>query len=276
LYGLTFYDDTAAIPDAAAIEIKFPDPPAPKPDIRVVALTWAGEALVGKNITPQIVLGFTDQKEITKDFFVRLKSLTQPVYNTEFMVKKAEIASIPANGILTLSLNPYTVSTAGNHQFEIFADSKNDIVEKSEANNKGDFTITASKYKYDFSVTIQVFNPKKSYDTFKDEYRVHMSVFRNNGSESSQDISHDGEPGDSWTVNFTTNYNNVSPGDMIYVYTSGYEYDSPDPNDDMGQDSYSILIKDTGASNTLNAPVILNTGGYELRGTYSITRSVVP
>ena len=100
-----------------------------------------------------------------------------------------------------------------------------------------------------------------------------------NGSQVSSDrISKDGEPSNSWNVNLTHSYS-VSPGDTIYVYTSGYEDDGDhwyDRNDDMGFDSDNHTIEDTGGTNVTTAQLILDADGYELRGVYTTTRTVVP
>ena len=279
LYGLYVYDKAKYIPESAPLEIDFPDPPAPKPDIFPVALSWCGEPLIGKKIVPRLVLGFTDYKEIQHDFKVHLRAIDPPGYDQNLLIKKADVASIPSNGVLTLYMPAYSIEQTGDHQFEVFVDANNDIVEKDETNNRGEFSVTAKKYKYDITVALQQFVAKKNFDYGDDEYRTSVSIFYNSGDEARTSINHDGNAGDSWSINFSKSYENVSPGDAILVSTSGYEEDNgnwTDPDDNMGSDSDYLTIPDTGTSATKNIPFVLEADGYKILGTYTITRSVAP
>jgi hypothetical protein len=279
-FGVYVFSEDKRVESPQFIHIEYPPPPAPKPDIFPMSLNWTTQAVSGEQATPRLRIGFIHPEEVKTPFSIKYTPINPSGSSKTKLVSSAEISSALSYNYVDVLLSTYKPSKPGNHTFEVFVDSNNNIAESNEGNNKSNPTLSVGQYVYDATVTIQTFDPIKSYDDSEDEYRVKVDSSLNGGNRWEISISKDGEPSNSWSINKSKAYPNTKPGDRIYLHTSGYEDDGDhwyDRNDSMGEDSWNIEVREdmTKGQPSREYPFQLNASGYKILGAVRFVRKII-
>lgn len=279
-YGVHAFSEDQRIESPQFINIANPPPPAPKPDIFPLSVRWLGSAVKGKRITPELRLGFSHPEEINRTFRVEFRPTNPAGTALTANVTQTQVASASSSNVIRVSLPSYRPPSSGINNFRITVDSTNKIFESNEGNNISTTSLNVGRYVYDATITITIFDPKKSYDKGKDEYRVTVSSNLNAGQSWKIKIKKDGEPSNSWTINKSHTYRGTTPGDRIYIYTSGYEDDGDhwyDRNDSMGSASRTQEVTENITQNMDHReyPFTLNASGYTIKGRIHFERRIV-
>ena len=278
-YGLTVHDSTAQVESPQLITIFNPPPPV-VPDIYPLGVSWSGgvNAIKGQSTTVDIQLGFAHPEQITSPFQVRLT--TVPNDKTETItVPMSAVSAAGTNNLATITSSLIKPSAVGNLNFTITADYSNAVAETNEGNNTLQQSLPVKTYVYDVTITYMSFVSKENMDNGdEDEYRIYCKTSVTNNSDWAFNVSKDGEPGKTFSINQSNSYSNLRPGHLIFLYTSGYESDSGfrDGDDGMGEYSKAINIDDniTEGNNTAEYDYVLAAQSYNVYVKCLFTRRI--
>lgn len=243
-YGLTVYDSTAIVESAQLISIINPPPPV-VPDIYPLDVAWSGgiNAIVSQKSTADILIGFAHPEQITAPFKVRVRTIPN-VYDETIDVPLYAIQAAGTNNLATIRTGEITPTATGNLAFTIEADTRPDVTETNEGNNSLTKNLEVMTYVYDAVITFVSFVSTSNMDNGdSDEYHITCRASVTNYSDWSFSEERSGEPGKTFSIDKSNSYNNLRPGHMIVLYTSGHEDDSGfrDGDDGMGEFMYEPI-----------------------------------
>ena len=281
-YGIVALDNKTEIVSPQLITIVYPTPPAPKPDIFPMEISFTEPyAVAGRSTALNIKLGFSHPEEIKNEFKIQITS-SPALSFSDITVPMGVIASAQSSNIAVVTSRPLTVPTAGNYTFKVVVDKYQEVVEENEGNQEYSTTLLVKRYVYDLTVTYSTFESKSNKDDWpyaEDEYRakVRTSVTGNAVWEFHYDKN--GEPGHIYSINQSMGFVNLIPGYLYTFYSTCYESDdgSKDGDDYMGEVSNShylsndIYGKD---QDLIQYPLLLETNQYKITGQYTITRRI--
>ena len=280
-FGLRVFQDKTPVESPQFISVFYPPPPPPKPDIAPISLNWVNGIPAIKKEKSSLVLqlGFAHPEEVKTPFKVRITS-TPPTATINHQVSQGDIAAAGANNFVDVITRTIRPEQSGNLSFLVKVDYTNKIEESNEGNNQFSNVLPVQQYVYDAQVTFTTFQARKNYDDYQDEFRISVKVDVTNNSRWSFSYNKNGESGKIYNVNKSRTFSNLKPGDVIALYTSGYEEDDPDwfdPHDNMGSAQYSSPLgaNPTSGKDSEERSSKLTASGYYLNFKIRITRRVI-
>ncbi|NOU20103.1 MAG: hypothetical protein HOO91_21310 [Bacteroidales bacterium] len=274
-YGIVAYNCREEIESPQLITIFNPPPPAPKPDIYPMDLTWTGNIQPANKVktTLDIKLGFSHPEEISREFKIRITS-TPPTTPIETTIGKGVIAAAQTANQAIVTTSSFSIDNSGEYLFKVEVDPNNLISEKREDNNTLLKRLTVRKYIYDVTVTYISFESTKNLDKRRDEYRIDIRTTASGYAPWVINYDMDGDPGNIYPISNSMEFRNQQPGNVIILSTSGYEEDSPDPNDYMGAFTKVINLSENPTSNLdfQEREFVLVAAHYKIKGKYIIKR----
>ena len=281
-YGIAALDNKTEIVSPQLITIVYPEPPAPKPDIFPMEISFTEPyAVAGRSTALNIKLGFSHPEEIKNEFKIQITS-TPTLSFSDITVPMGVIASAQSSNIAVVTSRAFTIPTHGNYTFKVSVDKYQEVVEENEGNQEYSATLPVRRYVYDLTVTYSSFESKANKDDWpyaEDEYRakIRTSVTGNAVWEFHYDKN--GEPGHIYSINQSQSFVNLIPGYLYTFYSTCYESDdgSKDGDDYMGAVSNSHLLSDDiygKDQDLIQYPLLLETNQYRIGGQYTITRRI--
>jgi hypothetical protein len=281
-YGIVALDNKTEIVSPQLLTIVYPVPPAPKPDIFPMEISWTEPyAVAGRSTALNVKLGFSHPEEIKNEFKIQITS-TPVLPPIDITVPMGVIASAQSSNVAIITSRPFTISSPGNYTFTVTVDKYQSVVEENEGNQTYSATLPVKRYVYDLTVTYSTFESKSNKDDWPyetDEYRAKIRTSVTGNAVWELNFDKDGEPGNIYNINQSRNYVNLIPGYLYTFYSTCYESDdgTKDGDDYMGEVSNShylsndIYGKD---QDLIQYPLLLETNDYKITGQYTITRRI--
>lgn len=278
-YGLVVHDSTVQVESPQLLTIFNPPPPV-VPDIYPIDITWSGgqPGIQGQENSIDIVLGFAHPEQDSVPFTIYLT--TVPNVKTETItVPLSVIESARISNTAMVRSGMIKPTSAGNLNFRIIADYNSAVGETNEGNNELNKNLPVMSYVYDAAVTYISFVSTENMDNGdEDEYTIYCRTSVTGYNDWSFSVDKDGEPGKTFSLNQTQQYQNLRPGQMIVLYTSGHERDSGfrDGDDGMGERNKVINITDdiSGGGDSLERSYELIAQSYKVQVRINFMRRI--
>jgi hypothetical protein len=226
-YGVHVFDGETRVDSPVFITVSNPPPPPPKPDIRVIDADWYGGVPPVKGLPAQLAvrLRLTGAQEITEKFAVRIRSpQLRPQWgdDREEIVALGDIALAAAtDGLIDIVSPSFTVAQSGAHQFDILADSKNEIDESNEGNNAFTSTLVAPDYVYDVTVALVALETKGSGGSAENRFVLDGKVTAGQHGVWSVTVEKEGARGETFPIADTARtFVGLRPGGTILIQTN--------------------------------------------------------
>ncbi len=141
------------IRSAQHIQMSYPPPPVPRPDLAPLDARWTDKAVAGELATMRLRIGLAGADSIDDSFEVKVSPFDpQEAVKTQ-VVTVAEVHSRPRENFIDVLIPSFYPVISGDHRYQIFVDSRDTIDESSETNNNVDFTLPVGHYKYDVEIS---------------------------------------------------------------------------------------------------------------------------
>lgn len=159
-YGLKVFADTALIETPLFVTVSNPPPPVPNPDIFIMDMNWTGGVvpMSRESATLDITFGFSHPEQITRDFKVKITTVPFTTSVT-LTVPEGKIAAATYANRVTVTTNPFSVSSPGTYRFNCSIDDQNEITESNEGNNTYSKNLVVGEYVYDVTLANFSFEP---------------------------------------------------------------------------------------------------------------------
>jgi hypothetical protein len=279
-YGLNVFAGEDRVESPQFISIVNPPPPAPKPDLYPIGLSWSGGLTpVAKQQTSlDVKIGIAYPEEVTKPFKARITA-SPAITPIEVTVPMGDIAAASSSNSTTVRTRNFAMPNHGNYTFTVTVDNQNVIGESNETNNAFSKPLTVKRYIYDIVVQFVSFQSTANNEDGTDEYRIKLHASATGYSPWSKNFDKNGNPGTVYDINYSATFNNQLPGQIIIVSTSGKESDSGFRNgdDNLGSDNHPFKLSQnpTGNNNYKEYTHTLNTGKYKIIVKFKVTRRII-
>lgn len=216
-YGIFVFADKDTIDSPLFLNIVYPPPPVPDPDISPVRLRWAGgiTPVTNENTTLELSVGFAYPQEIDYPFEAKIISVP-PITPVTVTVPMGKIAAATGSNLTTVMTRSFSINESGNYRFTVSIDEENRINESNERNNTYSTNLQVNEETYEVRLTefrLRIKDDAKNIPKLK--LKLSSDVTGYSTWRCNKNFNKSGS--NEYNINCNKNYSSVKPGQAVSV-----------------------------------------------------------